>query len=161
MTRPFEDLVAEYHGLVMALISRYYGGRLRHQADDISQEVWAKLWENFKKNEQNITHFKSYLVRTVQTTLWDAMRALEKTRALDEIDEVGEPETEAPRISPHERMALADLMTRLSRPEAQMIRAWLQGFDYNEIAALTGSSEGRVRNLLTRTRKKLAKWGAS
>jgi len=158
MARRFEDLVEEYHALVMALISRYYAGRLRGQADDISQEVWTKLWVNFKKNEKNIVDFKSYLVRTVQTTLWDTVRKLDPGDVPDEvIEEMAEPETDTP--SAHERMALTDLIDRLKPEEARVVRAYLQGFDNREIATLLGSSEGRVRNLLTRIKKKMATWG--
>lgn len=157
MSRRFEDLVEEYHALVMALISRYYAGRLRDQADDISQEVWTKLWENFKKNESNIVNFKSYLVRTVQTTLWDTVRKLDQVDLSETIEEIAEPQRDDP--GPHERMALTDLITRLRPEEARIVRAHLQGFDYGEIAALLGVSEGRVRNLLTRIKKKMAKWG--
>ena len=157
MSQRFEALVDQYHVLVISLIKRYYGGRFREQADDLSQEVWAKLWENFKKNEKNIINFKSYLYRTVQTTLWDTARALEKDPGpLEDSDEPGEtPDTE----QVHQRMALEDLLTRLDREESQMIRAHLQGFSNSEIATLLGSTEGRVRNLLTRIKKKLTLWG--
>ncbi|MDJ0837202.1 MAG: sigma-70 family RNA polymerase sigma factor [Acidobacteriota bacterium] len=157
MAKRFEVLVHEYHTLVISLIKRYYGGRFREQADDISQEIWAKLWESFKKNENNIVNFKSYLYRTVQTTLWDTARALEKDPGqLDDEAEPGEtPNTE----QAHQRMALEDLLSRLDEEESRMIRAHLQGFNNAEIGMLLGCSEGRVRNLLTRIKKKLVLWG--
>ena len=158
MSAKFDDLVEKYHALVISLIHRYYGGRLSHQVEDLSQEVWTKLWESFKKNEKNIVNFKSYLYRTVQTTMWDAIRSVENNLTAEEIDteQIGsEAETD------HEVMAVHHLLTRLPEEEARMMRAYLKGFNNAEIAVLVGCSEGRVRNLLTRIKKKLAKMGGS
>ena len=112
-----------------------------------------------KKNENNIINFKSYLYRTVQTTLWDAARSLEKQTQVGsdwECDDLGErPDEELV----HNRMQLDRLLEQLSPEESRMIRAHLKGFNNEEIAVLIGCGEGRVRNLLTRIKKKLAKWG--
>ena len=159
MTTRFEKLVEEYHALVMSLIYRYYGGRFRATAEDLSQEVWSKLWEAFKKNENNIVNFKSYLYRTVQTTMWDAARSLEKEGPVGSLEESDEPGGAPDEDGVHTRMALDGLLSRLERDEAQMVRAHLGGFNNAEIAALLGCSEGRVRNLLTRIKKKLTIWG--
>ena len=159
MSRRFERLVEEYHVLVMSLIRRYYGGRLNNRAEDISQEVWSKLWESFKKNENNIVNFKSYLYRTVQTTCWEAARSLENLETPQ--DDAAEPGEEPNEHLAGQRMALDKLLSRLKREEAQMVRAHLQGFNNAEIAALLGITEGRVRNLMTRIKKKLVEWGES
>ena len=158
MSDEFEEQVQKYHRLVMNLCRRYYGGRLRENAEDLSQEIWIKLWENFKKNEHNIVNFKSYLYRTVQTTAWDAVRRLEKE---SQQDVPGEdlPAEQGEEDRTHARIALDDLLTKLKPEEARMIRAHLKGFNHSEIAHLMGCSEGRVRNLLTRIRKKMAQWG--
>jgi len=161
MSESFDQLVDRYHRLVMSLIHRYYGGALSDQADDLSQEIWAKLWESFKKNENNIVNFKSYLYRTAQTTLWDAIRELDRDRLSESEEtfvELGNAGDEAARL---ERVALAALIDRLGREEARMARAYLKGFNNEEIAELLGCSEGRVRNLMTRIKKKLAKWGGA
>jgi len=159
MPQPFEELVAKYHALVKSLILRYYGGRFRDQVEDISQEVWTKLWENFKKNENNIVNFKSYLYRTVQTTLWDAAQSLEKTHRVESLDDGEEPGLDPNEDQAHLLMILDRLVDRLSPEEARMIKAHLKGFNNAEIANLLGCSEGRVRTLLTRIKKKLAIWG--
>ena len=155
----FNDLVSKYHKLVMSQIRRFWSGAMNEHAEDISQEVWSKLWESFKKNENNIVNFKSYLYRTVQTTLWDAARALEKHQKLDPIEHTEEPGLEAGDDLLHDRMRLENLVHQLPAEEARMIRAHLQGFNNQEIAALLGTSEGRVRNLLTRIKKKLVDLG--
>jgi RNA polymerase sigma factor (sigma-70 family) len=157
MPTDFDKLVEEYHGLVMSLIRRYYSGRLRDHAEDLSQEIWIKLYEAHKKNESNIVDFKSYLYRTVQTTLWDAIRSLEKQAGDLPLLETDTPNEET--VSRHERMALEKLAGHLEPHESQVVKLYLQGFSNQEMAVLTGSSEGGIRNLLTRVKKKLAKWG--
>jgi len=153
----FEALVTRYHKLVTSLIWRYYGGRLKGQADDLSQEIWAKLWVAFKKNENNVVNFKSYLYRTVQTTLWDAIRSQDP--ALEEPDDQPEVTSQFGEGAVHARLSLDRLSAGLKPQEAQMLRAYLKGFSNSEIATLLGCSEGRVRNLLTRIKKKMARMG--
>lgn len=155
----FEKLVSKYHLLVMSLINRYYSGRLSERAEDLSQEIWAKLWENLKKNETNVVNFKSYLYRTVQTTLWDAIRQLDKDQTARSLH----PEEEIPQSEEtddlHNRWALDQMLAQLKPEESRMMRAHLKGFNTQEIATLMDCSEGRVRNLLSRIRKKLTLMG--
>jgi len=160
MSSKFEALVEKYHRLVMHLISQYYGGALRHEADDLSQEIWTKLWEQFKKNEKNIVNFKSYLYRTVQTTLWDAIRRCERLEpSTDVYDEIESREgREEPRVLA--KVEVERLMRDLRPQEKLMVQAYLKGYTNAEIATLLGCSEGRVRNLLFRIRKKWAGMGA-
>lgn len=153
-SKDFEALVEQYHKLVMSLIGRYYGGQLRDQADDLSQEIWAKLWTAFKKNENNVINFKSYLYRTVQTTLWDAIRAQKPSG--DETAFENEVVTGSGEGAVHARLSLTQMMRGLKPEEARMVRAYLKGFNNAEIAELLGCSEGRVRNLLSRLKKKMA-----
>lgn len=151
----FEELVARYHKLVMSLINQYYGGQLKSQADDLSQDIWTKLWVAFKKNENNLVSFKSYLYRTVQTTLWDAIRS--KHPNAEEIDDHHMLNNSSNEDVVTAKMSLEQMMRGLKPEEAQMVRAYLKGFNNGEIAGLLGCSEGRVRNLLSRLKKKMAK----
>lgn len=150
----FESLVDKYHKLVMALINRYYGGRLKDQAEDLSQEIWTKLWTAFKKNENNVINFKSYLYRTVQTTMWDAIRS-QRPLADEEVLEA-EASSNFGENAVHARLSVSQMLRGLKPHEARMVRAYLKGFNNGEIAELMGYSEGRVRNLLSRLKKKMA-----
>ncbi|MCB1052850.1 MAG: sigma-70 family RNA polymerase sigma factor [Acidobacteria bacterium] len=152
----FEDLVQQYHLLVLHLIRRYYGGALGHLEEDLSQEVWTKLWDSFQKNESNIVQFKSYLYRTVQTTLWDAMRRLDQQTTESLADQLEEPQAEPFSPGLISQLDLEKKMDGLNREERLMVQAWLKGFSYQEIADLLACGEGRVRNCLSRIRKKLA-----
>lgn len=153
----FEELVARYQRLLMSLIHRYWGGRLSHQADDLAQEVWAKLWVQFKKNESNVINFKSYMVRTLQTTMWDAIRTCENAaeEALSEETPTGcVPSGEAALL---QSLQLQRLLEGLPDEEALMLRAHAQGFSSDEIARMLGCGEGRVRNRVSRLKKQLAR----
>ncbi|CAM2006946.1 RNA polymerase sigma factor [Acanthopleuribacter pedis] len=155
----FAQQVAQYHKLVFSLINRYYSGRLRDHAEDLSQEIWAKLWVHFKKNENNVVNFKSYLYRTVQTTLWDAVRSLDQEADQEELEELADHAQERADQDAFKRMQLDNLLAQLKTEERQMIQAYLKGFSNQEISVLMGTSEGRVRNLISRTKKKLAVLG--
>ena len=159
MSAQFDAFVTQYHNLVMSLIFRYYGGRFRDQAEDLSQEIWSKLWESFKKNENNIVNFKSYLYRTVQTTLWDASHSLDKALPVDVFADDEEISGESNEDRVHSQMAMEHLLERLPSEHSRMMRAHLKGFTHQEISVLMGCSEGRVRNLLSRIKKKMAAMG--
>jgi len=150
----FEDLVERYHKLVMSLIQRYYGGRLSEHAEDLSQEIWVKLWTAFKKNEKNVINFKSYLYRTVQTTLWDAIRSNHLSN--EDVEDHPDSASSSGEDELHAKMTLSHILRGLKPEETRMVRAYLQGFNNSEIATLLGCSEGRVRNLLSRLKKKMA-----
>ncbi len=153
----FDQMVQQYQRLVIDLIRKYYSGKLRHMEEDLAQEVWLKLWSALSKNESKVDDFKSYLYRTVQTTLWDAIRRVEKEAGPDLELEVFVP-ADDDQPSTDARLELESRMQVLTHEESLMIRAHLRGFNHEEIANLLAVSEGRVRNLLTRIKKKMA-WG--
>jgi RNA polymerase sigma factor (sigma-70 family) len=86
---------------------------------------------------------------------------LEKHDRTDPLEEVVMPGVEADEDQIHQRMRLEDLLHRLPAQEARMMRAHLKGYSNQEIAVLLDVSEGRVRNLLSRIRKKLTLMGGS
>lgn len=159
MPEDFENLVHKYQNLVLHLIRRHYGGGLQGQEEDLAQEIWTKLWQGLKKNENNVVNFKSYLYRVVQTTLWDAVETLKKQAPVNEPMPEEETAPESAPEQPVDRLALDTLVAKLKPEEARMIKAHLKGFSNEEIAVLLGTTEGRVRNLLTRIKKKLAELG--
>lgn len=150
----FEERVGKYHRLVMSLIHRYYQGRLGDRAEDLSQEVWLKIWESLKKNETNVINFKSYLYRTVQTTLWDAIRKIRDDESDVDLEQQEAPEQDNPGGSLG-NIELEQRLGQLDWEDRQLVRAHLQGFNYAEIAALLSLSEGSVRNKLSRLKSKL------
>lgn len=147
----FDALVQKYQNLVLSLIQRTYGGHLAHQKEDLAQEVWIKLWDALKKNEKNIVSFKSYLYRTVQTTMWDAMQRLERM-PVEPLEDLPEEPDQEPLLG---KMSLEKLLESLSKDEQVMLKAWSNGFSYDDIAHLMKCSEGRVRNIISRAKKKL------
>lgn len=162
MSHKFEQLVEKYHRLVLHLVRKYYGGRFLEEAEDISQEIWSKLWVHLKKNESQVVNFKSYLYRTVQTTLWDTVQRAERDPLsqseelqLDNLQHDRSPQLVEAEI--HSRQMVSVLLRSLKKEDQIIVKAYLQGLNYDEIAVLLGTSEGRIRNLLTRIKKKMAR----
>jgi RNA polymerase sigma factor (sigma-70 family) len=155
MSQDFEALVGQYQQLVLHLIRRSHGGALAHLGEDLAQDVWTKLWDSFSRHESSILHFKSYLYRTVQTTLWDAMQRLQTRPTSSLEDELAEPAGPCFAEPVEQALDLDRRLELLGRQERLMVRAWLQGYNYEEIAGLLGISEGRVRNSLSRAKKRM------
>ena len=51
----------------------------RHQAEDVQQEVWMKIWNNRRHYDETKGSFLTWLVVTTQRTLFDVLRKMQRT----------------------------------------------------------------------------------
>lgn len=129
--------------------------------DDVWQDFTLRLWNALDTrnaepdSEKSIDHPASYLYTIANSALIDAVRRA-KTRdrtdgpadAADRVDPESSPET-ADRDNRRRERLLAALET-LAPDRSRAVRLYLQGFNANEIAGLTGWSPARARNLTYR-----------
>src|SRR3954470_21344714 len=69
--------------------------RDEHEAEDVTQQVFAKLLKNIVKYEERSVPFSAWILRVARNVAVDHMRRCrampcEEVRALDEVDESGE-----------------------------------------------------------------------
>lgn len=157
------DAFLRQHGpLVRRLALRHCPHHLGITPEEIEQEAQIRLWRAHE-GERRIDDPASYVRRVVATVTVDLIRRT-KARREDPLEDPAGPELDAPRALPAdpspspEQLALdrqwgARLLAcleRLAAPRQRAVRLHLLGCNSEEIAALSGWSEPKARNLAHR-----------
>lgn len=153
--------IAEYNHSVRKMSDDLYRFALRYcgigsDAEDAVQDVFVTLWEQHERVEA--AKVKGYLIRLLYRRLVDMHRHNEVVRrALS-----GEGRTESEGRRTEMAFELHDALNQAlgQLPEQQralVLLRDLEGYEYGEMAAMTGLSEQQVGVYLYRARKTLKK----
>jgi RNA polymerase sigma-70 factor (ECF subfamily) len=148
----FERLVEKYSRVMSGAIRRVCGRR-RSLIPDVEQEVRLALWKHLERGK-TIEHPVSYLHKMALTTALAVLRREPSEEAGVEVERV-DPGASAPdgpgRLLPAEKAALLEqVLGRLPKEEARALRAYLAGFNHQEVAALFGWTEATARHRIYR-----------
>jgi len=167
-----EDALAElfrrHGGAVLSLARRVLSGD-RASAEEVTQEVFLKLWQQPERFDPERGSLRSYLLTQAHTRAVDRLRSESARRRRETADAAGrahEPVDDLERqvsdlaIAEHVRSAMAQL------PDAErqaIVLAYFGGHTYREVAELLDQPEGtvksRIRTGLRRLREALAAEG--
>ena len=147
----------EYNHCVRHLADDLYRFALRYAnlsaaAEDAVQDVFADLWEH--RSEVNADRVRGWLVRALYRRMVDLHRHDDVMRqAVLPVDK---------EVRPHEQFEMKDALSHAlaQLPERQRMLVLLRdlkGYNYAEMAAMTGLSEQQVGVYLFRARKQLKK----
>jgi RNA polymerase sigma factor (sigma-70 family) len=137
----------------------HYSLRAREDAEDVTQEVFIKLWQHWQK----IDHSKlgGWLMRVAHNSVIDHLRRQHTVKSqLDEYAEVEEQaatEVESEQIGAAEfNQQLMSAIKALDDPfRSIVIMRDIQGMSYADIQATLDMSESQVKVYLHRSRRKL------
>lgn len=164
----FEALVTRYQRAVFNLAYRYTGNR--EDASDLAQEIFVRAFQSVKGFRREST-FRTWLYQ-IATNLCRDDRRRRLGRASISLDEVisteqGEVDREledwsrSPETIVESRLdseAIQQLLNELPREyRLAVILRDIEGFSYDEIAAILRCSKGTVRSRLNRGRNLLQK----
>lgn len=136
---------------------------------DLAQEVWLRVYRHLHKLEDP-HKFKSWLGRITTNLFYDELRKKKRRLSSFSIDEplqIGDGEINqeiaADSPTPQEDLARREFYEQLQLAIAQLpeifrtaiILREIEGFSYEEIAAMTGVSLGTVKSRIARARVKL------
>ncbi len=137
------------HGYIRSIV------RDHHEAEDITQHVFAKLIKVIGKYEEQDVPFFAWILRVARNAAVDHMR----NRRLVPVEEVREVGTRA-QDDPGAVVRMGDLHDALAGlPQAQrevVLLRHLIGLSPSEIASMTGKSEGSIHGLHHRGRRAVA-----
>lgn len=151
----FERLIRTHARVMAAAIRRVCGRRHGALIPDVQQEVYLALWKRLHSGKE-IEHPVSYLYKVALTTALAMVRKLDPEQGNAPLD----PETparpdESP-LHPLERARLIEeVLAALEPDEARALRAYLAGFNHEEVARLFGWSESVARHRIYRSMEKL------
>ena len=148
----FNALVLRHKAMIWHICSDYGLGRVWNVEDRI-QEVMANLWRDFDKFEGRSSE-KTWVWRVATNTMLMLKRKEVRSPQTDSIDTEGvEKKDNEPSNENYQQ--LQQLIETLPEDSGTVIRAFLDGFSYKEIADMTGSSVGAVAMRIARTKRKL------
>ncbi len=161
----WEDLVRTYTRRVYSICYRFTGRE--SEAQDLTQEVFLKVFRNVRSFRAGEGSFGVWLARLTRNLLIDHYRRTRMERATASIEEqlpvleekaAIEGRTEAALAGREASEALQKALAKLS-PDLRetVILRDIEGLEYREIAQVLGVPEGTVKSRLNRGRSELAR----
>jgi RNA polymerase sigma-70 factor (ECF subfamily) len=162
----WESLLRNHNRKVYSLCYRFTGRTV--EAEDLTQEIFIKVFQTLKSYDQQQGTFSTWLTRVARNHLVDHYRRTKRDRVTSSLDDEESSEVEArpsPEGSPmagvesrERRQLLQDGLNKLSPDlrEAVILRD-LQDLDYEEIARVLGVPQGTVKSRINRGRLELAR----
>jgi RNA polymerase sigma-70 factor, ECF subfamily len=142
-------LYVRYAGNVYGYVTSIV--RDEHEAEDVTQQVFAKLMVNLAKYEQRESPFLAWILAVSRNVALDHMR---RRRAVPSADvREREPDTDA---DPVQAFSIRDALAGLPVDQREVVTLrHIVGLTPGEIAGLTGRSESSVHGLHHRGRSAL------
>jgi len=165
------ELVKAHHRRIYALCYRFTGSP--HDAEDLTQDVFIKVYGNLTTFDLNRGSFQTWLTTLARNLLVDHFRRTKQQRVTDSMDAGWDESEELPLAdrltasgpSQHDRAVQKEIarmvqeaLTKISPElrEAVILRD-LQDMDYKEIAQVLRIPEGTVKSRISRGRAELAR----
>ncbi len=156
--RDFEALFFEHYSKIYSVLFRLTGDH--DQADDLAAETFWRLWERPPAQAENIA---GWLYRVATRLGYNLLRANQRRRQYEEM--AGAEALDAhPAADPareteqrQERGLVRNVLSRLSRREAQVLVLRHSGLSYKEIADAVQVAPASVGTLLARAEERFEK----
>ena len=168
----WEEIVQRYHRRIYNICYRFSGSP--DQAQDLTQEVFIKMYGSLKSYDSQRAAFMTWLTTITRNLLVDYFRKSKQERVTDSLDTAASEHEDAmplseripdkalpsdARVQSREtKEAVHRALQKLSPDlrEAVILRD-LQDMDYREIATVLRVPEGTVKSRINRGRAELAR----
>ena len=150
----FEQLIRQYERLVLVTALRILGEL--GDAQDVSQEVFLKLYKNLGKLENS--NLTAWLYRVTVNACHDLRRKRPASVPVDAAAEIPSrgADPQQGTVEAERRRVLALSLRMLSQKErAALVLRDLEGLSTEEVARVLGSSEATVRSQVAKARIKV------
>lgn len=148
----FKALVLRHKAMIWHICSNYSIGSAWN-IEDCMQEVMINLWRSFGTFEKRSSE-KTWVWRIATNTMLMLRRKDVRSPQTESIETV-DVEDKAERSGDERYQQLQQLINTLPEESSIIIRAFLDGFSYKEIAEMTDSTVGAVAMRIARTKRKL------
>lgn len=148
----FNALVLRHKAMIWHICSDYRLGSA-WKTEDCVQEVILSLWRSFESFEGRSSE-KTWVWRVATNTMLMLQRKDVRSPQTEPI-EMENVDKKGDETDNDNYQQLQQLIEALPEESGIVIRAFLDGFSYKEIAKMTGSSVGAVAMRIARTKRKL------
>lgn len=124
-------------------------------AEDVVQDIFLKMWEK-RRSMDSIANLKAYVLSAVRNKSLDMLAAGSRGNegGVLECSDEGRAVEQVERKEAATRVL--KLIAAMPEPQRTVISMHdVEGMGYDEISDLTGMSEGNLRTLLSRARKRI------
>ena len=166
----FNEIYLRYKNLVKYFCRNLY--LLGAEESDLIQEGMLGLIKGVNGYKESTTSFKTYVTTCIKTSLFTAVKKYAGNKSfplnssinlesLDKLNVFSPPPDEQVCFDEENNDLLKILNSKLSKFEMKILKLYLEGFSYQEIALKLGKNEKAIENALSRSRLKLRriKWG--
>ncbi len=161
----WESLLKVHSRKVYSLCYRFTGRTA--EAEDLTQEIFIKIFQTLKSYDQAQGTFTTWLTRVARNHLVDHYRRTKRDRATSSLDDEESKVTEQASLEPgptagvesrEQRELIQEGLNKLSPDlrEAVILRD-LHDLDYDEIARVLAVPQGTVKSRINRGRLELAR----
>lgn len=152
-TELFESLHADYHPMVYQMCMGFMKGD-RDLASDLTQETFINTWKSLDKFK-GASSYKTWIYRITVNTCLKYLRDTKKDTRLSAQELPAEVMAHPDEGEPNQ--ALYSAIGKLQELDRLIIMMVLDELEYEEIAKVTGISEGNLRVKIHRIKKNLKK----
>jgi RNA polymerase sigma-70 factor (ECF subfamily) len=170
--RAWQQMVTSQHKRVYGICYRFTGSQ--SDAEDITQDVFLKVYRNLASFDQQKGSFQTWLATLTRNMLVDQFRRTKLERATESMDVSAIGDEDGPTLSdrladtrPSQEQSYAGLELKARIQEAlakvspelreAVILRDLEDMDYKEIALVLKIPEGTVKSRISRGRAELAR----
>jgi RNA polymerase sigma-70 factor (ECF subfamily) len=159
----WETIVTSYRGRIGRMVCRY--ANLRDEADDLTQEVFIRVYRNLKTFRADTGSLSHWLSRVGRNLVFDRLRRQHRESRWQVVEDletlnVGDERTAAPdhNVGRHEVTRLLRRSLRLLSPDLReaIVLRYIKELSYQEIAQRLGVPDGTAKSRVNRGRAKLA-----
>jgi RNA polymerase sigma-70 factor, ECF subfamily len=137
----------------------YYRVGCTEDAQDLTQEVFARAWKALPKYRRTATPFLGWLMRISHNRVIDYYRTKKDQTYLGDEAVTDNTDGGNPELifeSKYDQQQIRKAILRLPEEYQQVIlMSFIEGFEYPEIASAMGKKEGAVRVIMHRALKKM------
>lgn len=131
----------------------------KHEAEDLSHEVFLSAWQNIDNYDYRGLPFSSWLYRIARNRVIDHYRARKETVSIDDVSESAFQVIEAIEHDLDQQIDLTKIKAALQQLSEEqqniIILRFIEDLTPSEIAAIINKSEGAIRLAQHRAIKKL------
>ena len=155
--KDLERLITRYAGLISDAIRRVCARHYGYVVPDVRQEVHLALWRQLEAGN-NPEREASYVYKVALTTALREVRRIQREREVvaekelvsERLQETNEPDRDVERAA-----SLSAALDLLEGRQRQAVKAYLAGFNHQEVAELLGISASQARHAIYRGIEKL------
>ena len=148
-----EDLVGKYSKLIASAIRRVCARRYQYVAEDVQQEVYVAIWQQLRAGKK-IDYPASYIYKVALTTALRMVRRQVRERDVaieaEVLKEQATSLADNVEVELDKKRRLEAAISQLPEQTSRALRAYLLGFNHEEVADLLGISPSTARHTIYR-----------